>query len=466
MTRQILRSIEPAVLPLHDQMRFHPGRPAQLSFIGLLAGLVLTDFGGHELSIENVKSKINAFPSSYKKELGITGGPHRHRKNLTYRQVSHAFHRLCHILRCDNTSAVSVLDKFSTDLLENQVDSYRFDLSKTAAFDGTVMSTWALLRFRRKDESREDKPKGESGWKAYSADPDAKHGHYPAKGGRKAGFAMGYEAHLLTPLASPGVKAPTLVSGMAFQPNSTADRPAIKRLIISRKGRYDTVVYDGGYHFIGNNSFAELTEKGIGRVFEPVESLRKGPPASGAILIDGDIFSTCLPEKLRQIPAKLDKRSGPEAKRLNGLYEERDSYRYRRHAETDKFFRGLNPAHAGQLATKAVPESMNLPFTKPRCSVHKPGSKNCSATKTVNVDKERLLVNRQAFPFGTKPWLKIYLKGRSQVECANSNVRKNYNKLSERDWCRVIGRVPTGIMFLIKLLTTNAEAVRRFEYCT
>lgn len=61
------------------------------------------------------------------------------------------------------------------------------------------------------------------------------------------------------------------------------------------------MVYDKGYHFVGNRAFSRLTAAGIGRIFDP--TIRAGDPRTdGTIVVDGDVYHRALPQSLHRLP--------------------------------------------------------------------------------------------------------------------------------------------------------------------
>gem|GEM_PF-5111200 len=251
---------------------------------------------------------------------------------------------------------------------------------------------------------------------------------------------------------------------MAFQPNATTYRPAIRDLLISRN-RYRTAVFDGGYDFKDENSFQKFLDVGIAPIFDPNKVLRKGTTSShGKLIRDGDEFCPSTPEALRDLPSLAEHMSEADRTALEARYDERAKYMMARVSYSDGRVRSMCPAMEGKVVCPQRPKSMNIqdptvPEVVPPKSLPK-----CCVQTTTSTKVELLRRSRQGRrPYGTTDWGRIY-RQRNRTESFNAMIKHNVGNLAERSWCRVFGRCQVGLLFGLKMMAANIRSIDNFLY--
>lgn len=460
LTLRFLDAAKPSIDPLQASLHDHPGCVADITLRGFIGSTLLNELADRKSTLVSVWSTLHRLPAETKISLGIDP-----EISIEYHQVHRIFSRICEKLSgTDNT--VDDLTEFLTRLCEHMMDDEPdINWGTIGIFDGTVVETPAKVHFRKKTakEKAASKPKDRDKEIAYSADPDALHGHYPSKGGKKAGFAMGFEAHLFANVPVADEPAPLIATAIAVVGNSTATRVIARDLAISRKHRFDTVIYDAGYGFTDKRTFARLEEVGIDRIFDPSGKRRDRSTHNGARILDGDAFCPSVPETLVKLKTNTNLKDSTKSAALAEQYDERARYAFQRHGSTESQYRFKCPARAGKVRCPHYAPSMEGDLSRPVID-NPPNDGRPSCTQaTITVPKKTLGTNRQSrFLFGTTKWLAFYRK-RGRVESANSNFRHNLTTLAERKWIQVMGRLKLGFFLGMKILVANMLSIDRFR---
>lgn len=454
---ELLRNIETELAPLQAKLHDHRGRKAETSLRAFHAYGVLNELAGNRGTVVNMLAVARGLDPEVRRRWGDTS------EDQSYKRLSTLTRRISKILAESSTD----FDDAATGLLQAQLDAADvIEFGTAVAFDGTVLRTSAVTHFRKptKAESNAKKARGQdpATQVAWSKDPDAAHGHYPSKDGQTK-FAMGYEAHIACPVpTTKGQDMPIVAAALSFQPNSTTHRPAIRDLLL-RMGKYDTVIFDAGYDFKGDQSFQKFLDHGISPIFDPNKRLRKGKTSShGKVIIDGDEFCPSTPKRLRNLPSLAQTMDETERRKLEGLYDERAKYMMAR-VSHGKMVRSMCPALAGKVACPQRPASLNNYGTEvPEEIVPPTRLPLCCTQKTTSTKVELLQRSRQGmYPYGTTDWGRVY-RQRNRVESFNGAIRYNIGNLTERAWTRVVGRIKIGLFFVFKLMAANIRSIENF----
>jgi hypothetical protein len=217
----------------------------------------------------------------------------------------------------------------------------KFRTSSSVAVDGTDLETWGALHGDSSTveldgeaaatqlmEGPATKRKtvrkarvlgvGSDGRKQYTVDPDARAGHRSATNSRPAGPYVGYELHLAVQTrdvrwtngidrTSLGPEVAGVVTTFSLVPAGThRGRAVVDDLLDARDAGdpIEDVVWDPGYSLCKPGTVHhKLAQAGIHQTFQPVTHQRGVKPFSGeALLIDGQLFSSLLPDALRDLP--------------------------------------------------------------------------------------------------------------------------------------------------------------------
>ena len=461
---EILDNIEPVLAPVQERLRAHKGRHAETTLKAFIGYCLLNDLAGNASTLANVLRVAKGLQNDTRTGWGDTS------PEQTYKRLHQLFSRLMRLLGEAEPGELSEMDQLINSLIETQLDATGIDFGTTEAADGTVFRTPARKRYSRPTPAQQ-KWNVENGRDphtriAWTIDEDAALGHYPAKDGQ-VNFAVGYEAHLFTPVPEEGNDMPIVASAVTVQPNTTASRVAMRDLAIRIKDRVNTLIFDAGYDRTGESSFQILHDHGISPIFDPNKKLRHGKaPSHGKLIIDGDEFCPQMPKGLRNLP-DFAKNLAPDAcTNLEARYAERDRYRFEPVAYGAKTVRSMCPAWRGTVKCTGVPHSLNNPkvdIVDVEVSIDPP---KCCTQRTTSTPRRLLRRSRQGrYPYGTAEWLRLYGQ-RNRVESYNADFRHNIGNFEERKWCAVMGRVKLTFLLGIKLLTTNMRKIENFKQDT
>jgi hypothetical protein len=364
------------------------------------------------------------------------------------------------------------------------------------AVDGTDVETWGALRgdvivpvdvegeewpqvpSKRKPTARsaailgmgaDDRP-------IYTADPDARGGHRSATNSRPAGTFVGYECHLAVQTrdvewtnnvdkVTLSAEVPGVITQVSLVPAGTHRGEAVADHLVQAKRSGDKltdVVADPGYSLCRAETLHhKLASVGIGMTFQPVTHQRGQKPFSGdAVLIDGQLYSSLLPQHLRDLP--MPPRGAPEQEKLpyEAKFNERARWRMARHAgpDADGVTRWRCPFCAKLLRSRTFPKTMRGSRTAPQVFFDEPLERCCSGIISV-MPAELPLAQRM--PFGGTAWRKSY--GRRQVvESANAGLKGGFVDLS-RGFFRVFGTTKMTVLLGFTVAGYNLDRVRAFR---
>ena len=204
-----------------------------------------------------------------------------------------------------------------------------------------------------------------------------------------------------------------------------------------------------------------LAQVGIVQTFQPVTHQRGSRPFSGdALLIDGQLFSSHLPEELLDLPAPP--RGAPEAEKVayEAKFNQRARWRLVRHAgpDVDGVTRWRCPFCAGLLRSRQVPKTMRASRNSPLVHLREGSSSCCSGILSVAPVELPLA---QRISYGTTAW-RISMGRRQVVESVNAALKGSFVDLS-RGFFRVFGRVKTSVLLGFTLAAFNLDRIRSFR---
>ena len=317
---------------------------------------------------------------------------------------------------------------------------------------------------------------GPDGRKRYTADPDARAGHRSATNSRPAGPYVGYELHLGVQTrdvrwtnhidrTTLGPEVPGVITTCNLVPAGThRGRSVVDTLISAKDGgqKIEEVVWDPGYSLCKPGSTSvPLAQVGIVQTFQPVTHQRGSRPFSGeALLIDGQLFSSHLPEELRDLPAPPRGASEAEKIAYEAKFNQRARWRLVRHAgpDVDGVTRWRCPFCAGLLRSRQVPKTMRASRNSPLVRLRDGSTSCCSGILSVTPVELPLA---QRIPYGTTAW-RISMGRRQVVESVNAALKGSFVDLN-RGFFRVFGRVKTSVLLGFTLAAFNLERIRSFR---
>src|SRR5579871_2677295 len=206
---------------------------------------------------------------------------------------------------------------------------------------------------------------------------------------------------------------------------------------------------------------AKLVQAGIHQTMQLVTHQRGVRPFSGdALLLDGQLYSSLLPDELRALP--VPPRGSSEAEKLT--YEEKYNLRARwrmvRHAgpDADGATRWRCPFCAGMLRARAFPKTMRRPKTVPLVPVDEGCDRCCSGILTAMPAE---LPWWQRIPFGTTAW-RLSMGRRQVVESANAALKGTFADLA-RGFFRVFGQTKMTVLLGFTIAGYNLDRIRSFR---
>ena len=177
-------------------------------------------------------------------------------------------------------------------------------------------------------------------------------------------------------------------------------------------------------------------------------------------MIDGQLFSSHLPEELRQLPAPPRGASETEKIAYESKFNQRARWRLVRHAgpDADGVTRWRCPFCAGLLRCRQVPRTMRGSRNSPLVHLAD-GSKSCCSGILSAVPVDVPLAQR--IPYGTTAW-RISMGRRQVVESVNAALKGSFVDLT-RGFFRVFGRVKVTVLLGFTLAAFNLERIRSFR---
>lgn len=317
---------------------------------------------------------------------------------------------------------------------------------------------------------------GADGRKQYTVDPDARSGHRSATNSRTAGPYVGYELHLGVQARdvrwTNGVDKVNLsdevagvVTCLSLVPAGTHRGKAIVDDLIAAKASgepIDDVVWDPGYSLCKPGTVHyKLAQADIHQTFQPVTHQRGARPFSGdALLIDGQLFASLLPDHLRDLPSPPRGASEEEKLTYEAKFNQRARWRMMRHARPDRdgATRWRCPFCAGFLRARAFPRTMRKPKTVPLVPVAEGCEQCCNGTLTAQAAE---LPWWQSITFGTTAW-RLSMGRRQVVESVNAALKGAFTDLG-RGFVRVMGVTKMTVMLGFTIASFNLDRIRSFR---
>ncbi len=488
--------VVPVLTPLIDA---EVGRHRTISVRGLLVACQLNALARHHRAhLVEVARTINAMTDEHRASLGIV----KHDPAETYDRVDRLFNKLCDVLDAGHVvDGVRVNAKWLANRLAASAVPTEFRTSSSVAVDGTDVETWGALHgdattveldgeateTQLMDDAAVPKPKkpvrkatvlgvGNDGRKQYTVDRDARAGHRSATNSRAAGPYVGYELHLAVQARdvrwTNGVdktrlsdEVPGVITCFSLVPAGTHRGKAVVDDLLAAKQAgepINDVVWDPGYSLCKPGTVHhKLAKAGIHQTFQPVTHQRGLRPFSGeALLIDGQLFSTLLPEELRELPspprgASEDEKLGYEAK-----FNLRARWRMMRHSPPDRdgATRWRCPFCAGFLRARQFPKTMRRPKTVPLVPVADGCDKCCDGILTAQAAE---MAWWQRITYGTTAW-RISMGRRQVVESVNAALKGVFTDLG-RGFLRVMGVTKMTVLLGFTLAAFNLDRIRSYR---
>ena len=471
------------------------GRHRTISLRGLLISCQLNALvRHHKAHLIEIARIINAMTDEQRLCLGIV----KHHPAQTYDRVERTFTKLAGILEA---GIADINPKRFANALAQAAVPEEFRQSSSIAVDGTDVETWGALHGEVTTVSLDGeatetqliehdavaKPKkpnrkarvigqGRDGRNIYTADHDARAGHRSATNSRQAGPYIGYELHLavqardvrwtnLVDTVSMSDEVPGVVTCFSLNPAGTHRGRAIVDDLVAAKvagAPIDDVVWDPGYSLCSpGTTHHKLAQAGIHQTFQIVTHQRGLRPFSGdALLIDGQLYSSLLPEELRDLPVPPRGASEEEKLAYEAKFNLRARWRMVRHAAPDEdgATRWRCPFCAGTLRSRAFRWTMRMGKNVPLVEVDESCVRCCSGTMTAMPTE---LPWWQRIPFGTTAW-RLSMGRRQVVESANAALKGSFADLS-RGFFRVFGQAKMTVLLGFTIAGYNLDRIRSFR---
>ncbi len=324
------------------------------------------------------------------------------------------------------------------------------------AIDGTDVETWAHSHGR----SNAAIEAGDHGW-----DADARFGHRTATTDHPGDAYFGYAAHLATDVPTIGAPpVPHLARGLVLRPANSANAPAGIALltIMKREHGTTTCLADRGYTIATADNFAEPAHQlGISIHMDLHTNQHVEHPGleAGTVWVDGTLYSTALPQRLRKIAAPTFTQTAAEKAALRDLFDKRRPYRMRATTRPDangaRRLRGPagNRSRRGTVRCRNVPESMDGPHHTPLtgCTKDEP----CGCGITVTVARHTYQRDRQPLPWQSSRWFDSYSR-RVGIESLNASIRRHHANIN-RGYIRVVGLTAVTTLLAFGLAGMNTR---------
>ena len=440
----IIRSgVVDALSPLIDS---GIGRPRHLSLLGLLVACQLNALGRHhQAHLVEVARTLNAMREAQRRSLDITDWD----PDEAYHRVERLFVRLCEVL--DSGEAGLNEEWFANELVRAAIPP-KYLVSGAVAVDGTDVETWGVLHGEAvtvdlDGEATETQLRGRCSQSCEGSKASSKSARDRSRWSqalyrrsrRSSGTSIGNEqppcrslCRLRTPFGvqardvrwtnhidrtTLGPEVPGVITTCNLVPAGThRGRSVVDTLISARDGgqKIEEVVWDPGYSLCKPGSTSvPLAQVGIVQTFQPVTHQRGSRPFSGeALLIDGQLFSSHLPEELRDLPAPPRGASEEEKIANEAKFNQRARWRLVRHAGPDSD--GMTVARAVPSALgcfEAVRSRRRWGFSEFPSGALREGSTSC-CSGILSVTPVELLW-RSAFPTARQPGVLLWGGARS-----------------------------------------------------
>jgi hypothetical protein len=324
------------------------------------------------------------------------------------------------------------------------------------AIDGTDVETWADSHGR----SNAAIEAGDHGW-----DPDARFGHRTATTDHPGDAYFGYAAHLATDVPTIGAPpVPHLARGLVLRPANSANAPAGIALltIMKRAHGLTTCLADRGYTIATADNFAEPAHQlgiSIHMDLHTHQHVEHPGPEEGTVWVDGTLYSSALPQRLRKIAAPTLTQTAAEKAAQRDLFDKRCPYRMRATTRPDangaRRFRGPagDRSRRGTVRCRNVPESMDGPHHIPLTGCIK--DEPCGCGITVTVARHTYQRDRQPLPWQSSRWFDSYGR-RVGIESLNASIRRHHADIN-RGYIRVVGLAAVTTLLAFGLAGMNTR---------
>jgi hypothetical protein len=493
LARQIVRrsGVVETLLPHLDA---EVGRPRRLPLEALLVALQLNALGRrHQAHLIDVARLLNAMTDEQRRSIGIKVWDEAE----AYDRVDWLFNKLCRVLGEGNPGLDAT---WFANALARAAIPERYRMSHSLAVDGKDVETWGAFQgsvttIELDGEASEtqlgiDEPsapknlkkrakvlgRGPDDRKIYTPDPDARAGHRSSNSRHNAGPYIGYELHLAVQTrdvrwtnhvdrTTLGPEVPNVITTCVLVPaGSHRAKSIVGHLIEAKRAGHDVrdVVWDPGYSLCQSETTTHpLARVGIEQTFELVHTQRGIKPFSKeAILMDGQLFSSALPDDLRDLASPPDFVKARYREAFEKPFNRRARWRYVRHARPNKdgVTRWRCPFDAGLLRCRNFPRTMRLPHDVPL--VHLPADLEACCHGTVSASPRDLALT-QRIPFGTTAW-RISMNRRMVVESVNAALSGGFVDLA-RGFFRVFGVVKMTVLLGFTIAAANLDRIRSHE---
>ncbi|WP_284292686.1 hypothetical protein [Luteimicrobium album] len=416
---------QPRVRAVADACTAAYGRPRKLSLQSVLAiGYLHALSRPTHMTVTGMLRTLDQLSDSERRHLGVPAHLH-----VRHKHVWGGLRRLAQHIRdglqlpgehhhepsepcttaCQQAVALTE-DDISTILVQASLPS-TFPRTGAVDVDGTDIESHAVMHWRP----------DHSGWTC--TDHELGGGHRTPTDRRPNPFFAGYEGHLATYVLPAGVKGeiPLLFAGLALRPGVQDRAGACVRLVgaLTAFGPIHEVIYDRGYSTSKPEKLAAvLREMGVTATFDLHTSQRgiKAGPKPGTIWCDGTLYSTALPEALRNLEPPAITMTAEQKARIRDVFDARAPYAFVPHSKPvpgrhARRFKG--PALAGHVRCPNWPKSMRLGPEIPTTNCV-PGS-DCGCGKTVSVPDTMNERDRQPLAWQSNAWAKSYNR-RTRIE--------------------------------------------------
>ena len=443
------------------------GRPRLIPLPGILAAFIFHASGQpHTMTTSGV---CRSLKPSQRSSLGIPRG-----LQVKYKRVHSGWRAICRVVivgvLVDHDHELNIeqatgemrpcpvgcpfepvdLDQAATLLIQASLPP-EFERPPAIAIDGTDVESFA-----RAHEPQQDA----RGRKVYSFDRDARWGHRTATNRRPTEHFFGYEAHLATYAPTVGASpVPQVAAGLALRPG-IRDRITACLNIVDTLPHFTEILLDRGYTTAkGNRLAGPLRDRDLTLTMDLHKTQRvvRPGPALGMVWVDGALFTSALPETLRQLEPPAPGMTAGEKARRREAFDAREPYRFVPHGKrnrrrgTQRFRGPAVEGHPFKVRCPNTPASMRMPHTIPTTTCTK--DEPCGCGKTITVHDSELERDRQHHPWQSTRWA-LSFNRRSLVEgIIGANRFQNLNV--NRGFFRMTGLVATGMLLAVTLIGHN-----------
>ncbi len=447
---------------------------------------------------------INAFTDKQRARLGFTA----HDPDQTYDRTERLYVRICSTLDAGHVVDFDgYLQPLDREWLGNAIARAPIPpemlTSSSMAVEGTDLETWGAWQGQVVVDGGDGTgaegdhdgghdghaptskaPKGTAavlgigpdGRKIYTADPDARAGHRSATNSRSAGEYLGYELHNVVQTrqvtwtnyvdrVTLSGEVPGVITSMSLVPAGTHRGRAVADVLIAAKRlgmNIEDVVVDPGYSQMSASTMHDkLAAAGIHQTFGLKTTQRGVRPFSGdALLIDGQLFSSLLPEELRDLPMPPQGASEAEKLEREAAFNQRSRWRMCRLAgpDADGATRWRCPFHGGLLKSRRFPKTMRGSNRLPLVTVPEAVDRCCTGTFSAMPAELHLW---QRVPYGTTA-RRVSMGRRQVVDSANAALKGGFVDMS-RGFHRVFGLTKITVLVAFTVAGFNVDRVRSFR---